>query len=174
MSSDPSFDTLGQPPQAPTLTPEEAQQRAAQSHRMAAAFGEIVSVLMRSAPYRNATLAQIERLVVPAVLTGQFSLAEAQSKESGFMAPVGVVLWASVDTPSETVLSSAPDAYQRLTPQEWKSGDVVWLIDAVGDSRVIGAMLKHLHQTTWSSRVVKAHMKGEDGVTAVRTLTAPA
>lgn len=162
------------PPPVPALSPEEAQQRAAQSHRMAAAFGEIVSVLMRSPAYRNATLAQIERLVVPAVLTGQFSLAEAQSKESGFMAPVGVVLWATVDAEAEAVLSTAPDAYQQLTPQQWRSGNVVWLIDAVGDSRVIGAMLKHLHQGAWNGQIVKAHMKGPDGLSAVRTLTASA
>lgn len=160
------------PPPPPALSPEEAQQRAAQSHRMAAAFGEIVSVLMRSPAYRNATLAQIERLVVPAVLSGQFSLAEAQSKESGFTAPVGVVLWASVNGETEAVLSTAPDAYLQLTPQHWRSGDLIWLIDAVGDGRVIGAMLKHLHQSAWNGRVVKAMMKGADGISAVRTLTA--
>lgn len=159
----------GAPPQPP-LSAEEAQKRAAYSHRISAAFGEIVSVMMRAPAYRGLTLAGVEELVVPAVLTGQFFLAEAQSKENGFTSPVGVVLWASVSPEVDARLASTPEQPFKLTPQEWKSGDHVWLIDAIGDQRVVGGMLKHLQTSVWQNRPVKLRMKNAQGAIEVKTL----
>lgn len=157
-------------PSSAPLSPEEVQKRAAQSKHLAATFGEIISVLMRSNSYRGLTLAQIERLIIPTVITGQFSLAEAQSKQNGFMAPVAVVMWASVSPEVDAKLEAEADALVTLPLKAWNSGDIVWLIDAVGDSRIIGPMLKQLHKTRWGGRPVKARMKGNAGETSVRTL----
>ncbi len=155
------------------ISPEEAQRRAEQSRRMAAAFGEIVSVLMRADAYRVLTLAHVERLVVPAVITGQFSLAEAQSKENGFMAPIGVVLWASVSPEIDAKLAASANAIFELDARQWRSGENIWLVDAVGDQRVIGAMLQQLQKAAWHGRTVKARMRATDGQIAVQTLSAP-
>jgi hemolysin-activating ACP:hemolysin acyltransferase len=154
----------------PVLSPEEAQRRAAYSHRISAAFGEIVSVLMRAPAYRQLTLAGVEELVVPAVITGQFFLAEAHSKENGFTSPVGVVLWASVSPEVDYRLSTTLDQPFRLGANEWKSGDILWLVDAIGDQRIVGGMLKHLQSTPWKGRNVKLRMKNPQGQTEVKTL----
>ena len=167
-----SFDAATLP--ATALTPEETRMRAEQSKRLAAVFGEIVSVLMRADAYRNLTLGHIERLVVPAVLSGQYSLAEAQSKQNGFTAPIGVVLWASVSPDIDARLAADVNAILALEAKLWRSGDIIWLIDAVGDARVIGAMLKQLHQTKWNGHTVRARMKGPDGHVAVQNLHSPA
>jgi hemolysin-activating ACP:hemolysin acyltransferase len=156
---------------ANALPPEELKKRAAQAKLKAAAFGEVVAVLMRSAPYRATTLAELEGLVVPAVLTGQFSLAEVQSKQNGLMAPVGVVFWALVSADVDQRLSAELNTPIKLAPQEWKSGEIVWVVDAVGDQRVITPMLQGLAKGTWYGKPVKMRVRDKDGRVRVGTIT---
>ena len=65
------------------LNAEEAQRRAAIAVRQSLAFAQIISVLMRSPIYKHYTLADLEWLVLPPLLTGQFSLAEAKTQMDG-------------------------------------------------------------------------------------------
>jgi hypothetical protein len=74
------------------LSEEKRRANAAASKRLSAAFGEIVSILMRSPKHRATSLSDLEWLVVPPVVMGQFCLAEARSKTNGLITPVGVVL----------------------------------------------------------------------------------
>jgi hypothetical protein len=55
----------------------------------------------------------------------------------GIVVPVGVALWASVSTDVDQRLSdlSAP---WRLQPDEWCSGDTLWLVELVGDLNPTG------------------------------------
>ncbi len=78
----------------PELSPEAKKKAADASKNLMAAFGQVTSIMMRAPQYRKHTLADLEWLVVPAVTTGQFAMAEAQSKANGMMVPVGVLLWA--------------------------------------------------------------------------------
>lgn len=86
----------------------------------------------------------LEWFVMPALSTGQFSIADAQSKTVGYSLPIGVVLWARVSPEVDKRLAANLDQPVRLKPDEWTSGDIYWLMEAVGDSRVIGPMLKGL------------------------------
>lgn len=162
------------PDPAPALSPEEAKRRAAMSRQVSAAFGDIVSVLMRSPGFKAMPLGELEAFVVPAVATGQFSVAQAQLKANGAVAPVGVVLWASVSPEIDVRLAGAPDKPVRLQPNEWRSGDVIWIVEAAGDRRVIAAQLKRLTSAEWKGRVVKLRVRGQDGKPAVRVLEAEA
>jgi cytolysin-activating lysine-acyltransferase len=126
---------------ASALSAEELRRRQVMSRRISLAFGEIVSVLMRSKTHRQWNLAAVEQLVVPAVLTGQFTLAQARSQANGMTAPVAVVLWASVSAEIDKRLAAESDQPVRLEPKDWKSGDKVWLVEAVGDARVVNALL---------------------------------
>ncbi len=150
------------------------QRRAQVSKRIEQAFGEIASVFMRSPQYRQLSLADMEWLVVPAVMSGQFSLAEAQSKTSGFTAPVALVTWASVSAEVDQRLSADPDRQVRLKPEEWKSGDKLWVIDAVGDQKILSAVIKRLRASDWAGRPVKIRARGGDGKPAVMTMDAVA
>ena len=71
----------------------KVQQRAAKSKQLQASFGEIVGLLMRSPQYKSMPLASLEELVVPAITSGQFVIAEAQAKK---LAPKD---WKSGDIP---------------------------------------------------------------------------
>ena len=146
---------------------QDAQLRAAASKRMLLSFGEIVSVFMRSPQFRTLPLTEVQALVVPAVVTGQFLIAEAQSKDKGFVTPVATALWASVSQEVDRRLSENLDQPFRLAPNEWKSGGIAWVIALAGDARVITPMLKQLQDTTLKGQPLKMRVKGKDGKTTV-------
>ncbi len=158
------------PADAPALSAEELKKRAAASKLVSASFGEIVSVLMRSEHYRSYTLQDLEWLVVPAVLSNQFLLAEARAKGNGFTAPVGVVLWAKVSPEVDQRLTANVAQPIRLKPEDWRSGNIPWLVDAVGPPKLIGGMLQQLHTKVFKGQQVKVRTQGPDGKAVVRTM----
>lgn len=160
----------GEAPQPGSLPPEEAQRRADYSHRVMQAFGAIVAVYMRSKSHREMRLADIESVVGPAVTTGQFSLAEATHKKNGLVSPVAIVLWASVSDAINRELSANPAQPPKLAVADWKSGDHIWIIEAIGEQRMLGAMLKQLQASAWKDRSVKMRAREDDGRVAVRSL----
>lgn len=156
-------------PAEPPLDPEEAKKRAAVSKHLLLSFGEIVSVLMRSPQFRGMPLSEIEALVVPAVMSGQFLVAEAQSKSKGFVTPVATALWATVSADVDQRLAQELDKPFRLQPNEWRSGQIAWLITIAGDGRIISPMLKQLQETTLKGQPLKMRVKGKDGKITVGT-----
>jgi len=152
------------------LPPEEVRRRAAVSKHLAATFGEIVSLLMRIPQFKALTLADLEWLVVPALLAGQFSIANAQSKISGASAPVGLVLWARVSPEVDRRLTEAAGQPIRLSPKEWTSGEILWVISAIGDQRILQGMLQRLQEKDWAQKPVKIMSRAKDGKPAVSIL----
>lgn len=159
-------------PQQPQLSDDQRRKLASASKMVAAAFGEIVSLLMRTPNYKHLMLSDLEWFVVPAVASGQFSLAEAQSKSSGITQPMGVVLWARVSPEVDQRLHEDLDQPIKLKPGDWTSGDSLWLIEAAGEARVIEALVKRMRETIWAGRTVKLRARGPDGKAAIGTLPA--
>jgi hemolysin-activating ACP:hemolysin acyltransferase len=123
-------------------------------------LGQIVTILMRSPQHRERPLADLEWLVLPAILSGQFRVAQAQ--QSGTAVPVGVALWASVSTPVDQRLSDLSVPW-RLQPDEWRSGDIPWLVELVADPVTQQALLKHLGETVFKGRGIKMRVRDADG-----------
>jgi hemolysin-activating ACP:hemolysin acyltransferase len=134
-----------------------------------ASFGQVVSVLMRSSEHKHLTLTDLEWLVVPPLTAGQFAIANMQSKEGGAIVPAAVVLWASVSSEVDQRLSANLSEQLRLRPDEWKSGDILWLIEAVGDGRLLSNFLKNLQEKAFKSREVRVRLR-RDGEPVVSTL----
>jgi cytolysin-activating lysine-acyltransferase len=159
--------------EAPTKpSPEqiaEVQRRAAKSKQLQASFGGIVVLLMRNPEFRNCTLADLEHLVLPALSNGQFTIAEAQEKKSGLMTPVAAILWASVSEEVDQRLSKTQDQPLKLAPNEWKSGDIPWLIAAVGDPRLIKALQQRLQESVLKDRPLKSRSTDTDDKPVVPT-----
>lgn len=151
---------------------EEARQRQALANAASAALGQIITVLLRSKGHRQLPIGWLEQIVVPAVSTGQFFLAQVRAKENRASMPVGVVLWASVTPEIDKRLTETMEPTPRLATAEWKSGNIIWLMEAVGEARLMGAMLNRLRTTTWKDRTVKMRVKREDGKLEVKTLGA--
>jgi hemolysin-activating ACP:hemolysin acyltransferase len=137
----------------------------------AASLGEIVMLFSRAPAHKHYSLADIEWMVLPEVTAGQFYVVEAAHKEHGFRAPVAVVTWALVSEETDQRLSEQGGVGPiRLRPDEWKSGEIGWLVDAVGAAAGVKAAFEWLKAGPFKERAIKAIIRGSNGATRVETL----
>ena len=149
--------------------PEKDRRQAMAALRNSLAFTQIIGVLMRSEHYKHYTLGDLEWLVVPPMLAGQYRIGEAKPKTGGSI-PVAVVLWARVSADVDKRLAEIGRAPVRLRPDEWTSGDILWLVHAAGEPRFVRQVLKQLNETAFKGREVKLRGFGKDGKAAVHLL----
>jgi cytolysin-activating lysine-acyltransferase len=154
------------------LSAEKLQQMAVAAKQQMACFGQIVSILMRTPQFRGVSLAELETLIVPALITNQFVVAEAQSKDNGFVAPVGAAFWALVSPEVDQRLSTNLDQPIKLAPNEWKSGNIPWLVTVIGDARVLNPMIQRLRDTVLKGLPLKIRAKDKEGREVVGTFSA--
>jgi predicted nucleic acid-binding protein len=114
--------------------PSTSQQPAA-LRQVDAMFGQIVKILMRSPQHKQRSLADLEWLVLPAVLSGQFSLAQAQ-QQSGIPGSVGVAALEQrftllVSVPLLIEYQAVMTRAEHLAASKLSAGDVSVLLDAV-------------------------------------------
>ncbi|MEL6977880.1 MAG: toxin-activating lysine-acyltransferase [Pseudomonadota bacterium] len=144
----------------------------------AAAFGEIVSILMNSPIHAEARLKDLARFVSPAIATRQYLLSKiAQKGRPDAALPVGVALWASVSDPTDERLRAAADRPVELALEEWSGGDRLWLVDLVCPAPMREAMLASLAERVAKGRPMSAKLQSADGaftLTDLETLRASA
>ncbi len=150
----------------------DPQQGEAASTRLLFRLGEIVTVLMRAPQFRAVPLGEIQALVLPPLMSGQYLVAEARSKSRGFITPVAVALWAKVSKEVDKRLSESLDRPIKLAPDEWKSGDIAWLIVLAGNAQAIAPMLKKFQEATLKGQPLKMRSRAKDGKTVVSTFQA--
>ena len=97
---------------------------------MAYNFSQVIAVLMRDPNFKNLRIADLEWLVFPALLSGQFKLAHAQAHpgknkddHGGSFIPVALAMWARVSPQVDKALSENIDKPAQLRPDQWSSGD---------------------------------------------------
>ena len=154
----------------PKLTDERMQAGLARAQQVHASLGSIVSVMMRSPRYQAVTLGYVQALVSPAIGTGQFAIINARDTERGFAAPVALALWASVSREVDARLSALGDKPMVLPMQDWRSGDIPWLIALVGDRRMAQPLLTNLQDKTFKGQALQARIQ-ENGKVVVRTVS---
>ena len=144
--------------------------------RLAQSFAQVVAVLMRDPVFRKLPLGELEWLALPPLMAGQFRLAHLQTQQpggetqGGMLVPIAVALWARVSPAIDKALSENLDKPARLRPNEWASGDHLWLMAAAGDPRAVPAFLKQLGKTEFKGREVKLRRRGAGGKAIVTTL----
>jgi hemolysin-activating ACP:hemolysin acyltransferase len=143
---------------------------AAMSKMISASIGDIVVVMSRTPAYKFHALADIEWLVLPAVLSGQYYVAEMAHPEHGLRAPVGCVTWASVSDEVSARLAEGSGPATRLKPDEWTSGPHLWLIDAVGEPRVLAEALRMLVDTRFKENPARISLRDAEGGVRVETV----
>ncbi len=137
---------------------------AAMSKMISASIGDLAMVFARSPQHKHYTFADIEWMILPAVMTGQFYVAELAQKDTGARAPVAAVLWASVSDETDARLTANPSLRIRLRPDEWRAGENVWIVDTAGEAPLIGGALAELAAGPFKDKVVKvAVLSGEGG-----------
>lgn len=136
---------------------------AAASKLFAASIGELVTIFSRSPAHKHYSLADIEWMVLPPVASGQFYVVEALHKESGVRVPIAALSWALVSEEVDRRLAEqGPGVRVCLRPDEWKSGDIAWLVDAVGSTEGVRAGLRWLKDGPFKERSLKLVVRGAD------------
>jgi hemolysin-activating ACP:hemolysin acyltransferase len=155
----------------PTQSEKIAMARKAIKGKLAiATFGEIVSVLMRSPQYRNYTIADLDWLVAPALGNRQFSLIQTPNAKSDMPKAAGVVMWASVSKEIEAQILANTGAPIQLSAEDRRSGDNIWITDAVGERRMLSAAIHNLRQKVFKAQPVRTFVRTEDGSVRIAQL----
>jgi hemolysin-activating ACP:hemolysin acyltransferase len=148
--------------------PSAAQRTAADAR--AATFGRLLALLMASPRHMSMTLAEANAYVAPAVALGQVAIMAAQKSEGGPMALAGAAWWALVSPEVDQKLSASRDAHLRLELADWNSGDQPWVIEAIGDPKVVNELVKRLAERNFKGKAAKLRAHLPDGRVAVGRL----
>jgi cytolysin-activating lysine-acyltransferase len=155
---------------------------------MAQTFSQVVSVLMRDPSCKDLKIADLEWLVLPPLMSGQFRLAHAarpadgappaggadKERRIGALVPVAVALWARVSPLVDKALSENLETNVRLSASAWTSGDILWLLAVAGNPRALPAFLKQLRENEFKGRQVRMRLRAPDGRIVVSDLGLPA
>jgi len=175
----------GKPRPQVAATKTAIRPRDARQLRLGQSFAQVVAVLMRDRNFSQMRLADLEWLVLPPVMSGQFRLAQmpappgrapgaaqasAKGKDGGVLVPVAVALWASVSASIDKQLSENLDKVVRLGSGDWASGDNLWLMAVGGDRRVLPKFIDQLVKTELKGQRVKMRVRGPGNTVVVKTL----
>jgi cytolysin-activating lysine-acyltransferase len=127
---------------------------------VSAVLGEVVWLLTQSAQHKQAFfIGDLEWMVMPPILLQQFRMFHAKDK------PIGVILWAYVNDEVEQRLLSGS---ARMRPQDWKSGDKLWIVEVLAPFGGTDEMLKDLKAKVFPDRELRFRaVEAGKGVTRV-------
>jgi cytolysin-activating lysine-acyltransferase len=163
MAPSPPMPAAGQAPTG-APTPEMAKQIADVRGRIHAAVGQVVLAMSVVPRYRHQTIADLQTLVLEPLMRDRIAIASSKN-DDGTEGPggalAGIAFWATV--------SDAVDAKIReqikggtfpinLKPEEWNSGDKVWLLDVIAPSqKMASSVLANFKQVVKSGAEVRIH-----------------
>ncbi len=149
---------------AGSYTPEEIEQFRERDLLFGAAFAKIVSLIMHSPAHAHLHVSDLRWLVAPPLVTEQFAILEGIQEGAVLPSPIAIALWASVSPEVDRRLSQDNNRPIRLAEGEWQSGDILWIVDAVGDPSVVPAFLEELVATRFPGQYPKLRVTGKQGV----------
>ena len=133
---------------------DEKEQAFWRSKLHTANFGGAVALFMRSPAHKHYTLTDLEWLLIPPLRLNQFMAAEVKLPH-GQTVLAALVLWARVSAGVDARLSTAPCYPIRLHPNEWQSGDVFWVVDAVSERNSLQQCIEALAKTALQEKPFK-------------------
>ncbi|MBU2580170.1 MAG: toxin-activating lysine-acyltransferase [Alphaproteobacteria bacterium] len=163
------------PAAAPDTAPEADSQVSAATggrhpHHV---LGQIANLMASSPNFQQAKLADLSWLAIPAIKANQVAVAEAKDK-AGNLLPVGAVLWARVSPEVDSRLTSQASYPPQIKAQEWTSGDIPWIVLAVGSEKACQATIAQISKSQLGGRTMKLCMRDANGNISVRELSAAA
>lgn len=115
-------------------------------------LGEMTWLLTQSPLHRGLSIGDIEWLLMPALIHQQFYVFRDGDK------PVGLALWAKCNAQAETKLEGGMiEPENRLTLEEWASGDIIWLVDLIAPF----ANEENRHRELMMADLISGPLKGK-------------
>ena len=144
----------------PQMTPEMTANIEKFRHAIQLGMGQIVLATMNLPRYRNQSLADLTHLFVEPLLRDRVAIAKRAKPTDGATpvegaapaeeAVVGIALWATVSAAVDAKISEQIKANLfpiRLAPEDWTSGDTVWLLDLIAaDSKQATSVLANFRK----------------------------
>lgn len=144
----------GKDQQTPPDTVFDQPAPAGAAKKTSEVLGEIVWLMSQSPLHKQFFVSDLEWFVMTPMLLQQFRLFYDKQK------PVGVVFWASV---SEEVEARLAAGTSRMRPQDWKSGDRLWVVEAIAPFGGAEEMVKDLKAKVFPGREMKVLAVGAKG-----------
>lgn len=119
-----------------------------------ATLGAATSIMLASPLHRHVFLTELDWLVVPAITSGQIRVFHHGN------VPVAFATWAFLN---EDVAERFKAGLGRLKPQEWKSGDDIWLVELCAPYGGVKEILMDLVENTFAGKVVNTMRPAPDG-----------
>lgn len=121
-------------------------------------LGEVTWLLSQSPTHKHFAIGDLEWMVMPAILLEQFRVFHGDKH------PLGFALWANLSEEAEARMTAtvAAGGGARLRPDDWKSGDRLWLVELVApfatpENKLTEAMIADLVQNVFRERKFKFH-----------------
>lgn len=130
--------------------------------KVQSAFGQVVLAMSALPRYRHQSLADLGHLVIDPLARDRIAIAAPaagpeKGAEAATLAAPAIAIWASV---SEAVGKKIEEQIKggafpvRLKPEEWNSGDQVWLLDVIAPSQKLAtAVLASFRQVAKQDQV---------------------
>ena len=136
-----------------TIEPKTAASPTVGAPTVSHMLGEMVWLLTRSPLHRSLSLSDLEWLIMPALLHEQFYMFRDGDQ------PIGLALWAKC-TPEAAAKFEAGmlEPHNRLTLEEWKGGDQIWLVDLVAPF----ATAENQHREIMMADLIAKPLRGLD------------
>lgn len=110
------------------------------------AMGPVIMLYLQSSHRRYQFIADLEWLLLPPLVLGQCKL--YMKKEY----PISFVSWAFLDEAAEKRLFANGG---KLRPEDWKSGDRLWLMDIVAPFGGVENMLRDIQKNEFPGQAVR-------------------
>ena len=138
---------------APQLDAQKTQAAAATRPTVSHMLGEMVWLLTQSPTHKHLALTDLEWMIMPPLMLEQYRVFHGEKT------PVGVALWAFLSEEAEAKLEAGQG---RLRPDEWKSGDRLWLVELVApfatpENKLTEAILTDLRKHALPDGDIKFH-----------------
>ena len=153
-------------PATPPLSPEMVARIGELRTKIQLSVGQIVLAVMNLARYRHQSLADLAHILIEPLLRDRVAIAHRSATAADGTTQVdehtiaGIAIWATVSDAVDAKITEQVRAGAfpvRLGPDDWASGDTVWLLDVVaGDRRQATAVLANFRQLA-GARPVKIH-----------------
>ena len=119
----------------------ERQRMMAQARQRAAALGDLTVLAMQHPSFRNYAIADLDWLIGPAIITGNFLVANAE-REDNPPVPIAAITWARVSEEVDLRLMENLARPFRLSPEEYVSGDIHWIAHTFGPPQAVEALIR--------------------------------
>ncbi|RUM03843.1 toxin-activating lysine-acyltransferase [Rhizobium chutanense] len=131
-----------------TLSEETKKKLAGAKAALQSTFGQVVLAMTSVPRYRSQMLSDLHHLVVDPLINDRIAIAMPKSVTG--VEPPAIAIWATVSAEVDSRISEQAKAGVfpvRLKPEDWKSGELVWLLDVIAPTRELATMvLTNFHQ----------------------------